>query len=106
MTAAFITSELTAAGTTAADRDLQERVALFIQQRQLARGAELTVFARRGVVTLIGVVNTFHQRQLLQSLVRRVAGVVQLQDELEVITPASSEYRSPRRELEVSALAQ
>ena len=72
------------ATTSPADRDLQHRVALFIQQRQLSRGARLTVRARRGVVTLAGVVPSFHHRQLLYSLARCVAGVIQVQDELEV----------------------
>jgi osmotically-inducible protein OsmY len=71
---------------TAADRDLQNRVSLFIQQRQLSRGAQLTVLAERGVVTLSGIVPTFHQRQLLHSLTRHVAGVVQVRDELDVQT--------------------
>jgi hypothetical protein len=72
---------------TSADRDLQNRVSLFIQQRQLSRGAQqLTVLASRGVVTLSGIVPTFHQRQLLHSLTRHVAGVVQVRDELDVQT--------------------
>lgn len=72
---------------TSADRDLQNRVSLFIQQRQLSRGAQqLTVLASRGVVTLSGIVPTFHQRQLLHSLTRHVAGVVQVRDELDVRT--------------------
>ena len=72
--------------STAADRDVQQRVALFIQQRHLSRGARLTVLARRGVVTLSGRVPSFHHRQLLISLAQRVAGVVQVQDELDVET--------------------
>jgi BON domain len=44
----------------------------------------LTVRARCGVVTLAGIVPSFHHRQLLFSLARRVAGVVQVKDELEV----------------------
>lgn len=71
-----------------ADRDLQARVALFIKQRQLHRGADLTILSHRGVITLLGLVPTFHQRQLLRSLVSRVAGVVLVQDELEVATQA------------------
>lgn len=69
-----------------ADRDLQQRVSLFIQQRQLSRGAQLTVLAQGGVITLSGIVTTFHQRQLLHSLTRHVAGVVQVRDELDVRT--------------------
>lgn len=89
------------AATTPADRDLQQRVALFIQQRQLSKGARLTILAHRGVVTLAGLVPTFHQRQLLFSLARRVAGVVQVQDELEVEShedhepePSAPNYRA------------
>lgn len=72
------------ANGTSTDRELQHRVALFIQQRQHPRGARLSVRARLGVVTLAGIVPSFHQRQLLVSLARRVAGVVQVYDELEV----------------------
>ena len=72
------------ANATTSDRELQHRVALFIQQRQLSRGARLKVSAHRGVVTLAGVVPSFHHRQLLVSLARRVAGVLQVEDELEV----------------------
>jgi osmotically-inducible protein OsmY len=75
---------LSFSATTPADRDLQHRVALFVHQRELTRGASLTIAARRGVVTLSGTVPTFHQRQLLHSFARRVAGVIQVQDELEV----------------------
>ena len=74
------------ASSTPADRDVQQRVALFIQQRHLSRGARLIVLARRGVVTLSGRVSSFHHRQLLVSLTQRVAGVVQVQDELDVET--------------------
>ena len=90
------------ATATPADRDLQHRVALFIQQRQLSRGAHLTVRARRGVVTLAGVVPSFHHRQLLYSLARRVAGVVQVEDELDVaeFDDAEPEPKAPsQREL-------
>ena len=85
--------------TTPADRDLQQRVALFIQQRHLSKGARLTVLAHRGVVTLAGIVPSFHHRQRLISLAQRVAGVVQVQDELDVETfdDEESEPISTRR---------
>ena len=69
------------------DQDLQHRVALFVQQKQLTTGARLQIEARRGVVTLKGTVSTFHQRQLLFASARRVAGVIGVQDELEVTRP-------------------
>jgi len=44
-------------------------------------------------------VPTFHQRQLLHSFARRVAGVVQVQDALEVDSPLDSEPARSDREL-------
>ena len=75
---------------TSADRDLQYRVALFVQQRQLTTNARVKVQARRGVVTLRGTVPTFHRRQLLYAFARRVAGVVNVVDELDVAEPPRS----------------
>lgn len=66
------------------DQDLQHRVALFVQQRRLTSGVQLSVSAHRGVITLKGSVPTFHQRQLLISYSQHVAGVVQVIDDLEV----------------------
>ena len=97
----FLNTLLNSPATTA-DQDLQDRVALFIQQRQLSRGTQLNVLARRGVVTLSGIVPSFHQRQLLHSLTRHVAGVVQVRDELDVQLPddddadLATDYRQTR----------
>jgi osmotically-inducible protein OsmY len=66
------------------DCDLAQRVKLMIEQRQLLKGARVTISARLGIVTLAGSVPSFHQRQLLHSLARHVAGVLQVCDELEV----------------------
>lgn len=81
-----------------ADQDLQYRIALYVQQRQLALGARLKIEATRGVVTLKGTVPNYHQRQLLYSFARRVAGAVAVVDELEVDLPPcnmSSECNRP-----------
>jgi osmotically-inducible protein OsmY len=64
--------------------DLQYRVALFLQQHRLSSGAHLRIEADCGVITLWGQVPSFHQRQLIHSFTRRVAGVVQVVDQLEV----------------------
>lgn len=72
--------------------DLQYRVALFLQQHRLASGARLRIEADRGVITLSGQVPSFHQRQLIHAFTRRVAGVVQVIDELEV-QPVESPVR-------------
>jgi osmotically-inducible protein OsmY len=65
--------------------DLQYRVALFLQQHRLSSGSRLRIEAHRGVITLAGQVPSFHQRQLIYSFARRVAGVVQVIDQLEVL---------------------
>jgi hypothetical protein len=69
------------------DCDVERRVALFLEQRRLTCGTRLAVVANRGVVTLRGTVPTFHQRQLLIAFARRVAGAVQVIDELDVDPP-------------------
>ena len=69
------------------DQDLQRRVVLFVQQPHLTLGAQLTVEASGGVVTLCGTVTSLQQRDLLHRFARRVAGVVRLVDELAVIPP-------------------
>ena len=42
---------------------------------------------RRGVVTLRGRVHTFHQKQLCLNCCQRVAGVLQIDDQIEVASP-------------------
>ena len=69
-------------------RALEQRVILFLQQRHLVFGCRLWVEAADGVVTLSGRVPTFHQRQLVYAFTRRVAGVLQVVDLLEVDPPA------------------
>ena len=66
------------------DADLSERVALLVQQRGLAFDSDVRIEARGGVVTLRGTVPTYYRRQLLYSSARRVAGVLEVVDELEV----------------------
>lgn len=68
---------------------LEQRIILFLQQRHLVFGCRLWVEAKDGVVTLSGRVPTFHQRQLIYAFTRRVAGVLQVIDLLEVDPPAA-----------------
>ena len=71
-------------------QDLLQRVALFLQQLRLASSSRLKLEAQGGVVTLAGEVPTFHERQRIYAASRRVAGVVQVIDRLEVAAPAAS----------------
>jgi len=70
--------------TDAASQDLTQRVALFLQQLRLTSYSRLVLEARGGVVTLAGLVPTFHQRQRILAATRQVAGVRQVIDRLEV----------------------
>lgn len=85
-----------------ADSELTRRVRLFIEQRRVAGGARLSIQASGGAVTLRGTAASFHQRQLLYSIARRVAGVQTVIDELDVELP-SSRPSSPLRGRPLSA---
>jgi hypothetical protein len=72
--------------STDADLLLRIRIALSIQRRA---GWHLVRFtARHGVVQLAGVVPAYYDRQLIVALVRHVAGVRGIEDELSVGDPA------------------
>lgn len=88
-----------------ADNDLARRVRLFLHQQRLINSARLLIDARRGVVTICGVVSTFYQRQLIVSAARRVAGAVQIVDEIHVDSPqvARAVARSANRPLTIVA---
>jgi hypothetical protein len=83
-------------------QNLAYRVGLFLQQRRLTQGARLRIESNRGVVTLRGHVASFHQRQLIHTLARHVTGVVQVIDELQVVSSAALHVR---RELRTEPLA-
>jgi osmotically-inducible protein OsmY len=66
------------------DQDLRQRVAAFLAGQHRPSLRHLNVDAREGVVTLRGNVPTFYERELSVRLARRVAGVVQLNDQIVV----------------------
>jgi hypothetical protein len=72
---------------TSADADLLRRVWLFLQQHRLISAEEFLIEVHRGVITLRGRVATFHRRQRIVSAARRVAGVSEIIDDLEVDAP-------------------
>ena len=81
--------------TPEADRELSQRVHLFLSGRSQPALRNLEVAARAGTVLLRGRVRSFYHRQLALELTRRVAGVIQIVDELIVddraTTPATSQ---------------
>jgi osmotically-inducible protein OsmY len=73
------------AGSTDLDRDLERRVVSFLLQCGVPRARGVIVHVQDGIVTLCGKVRSFYERQICVHSCRRVAGVMKLVDELEVI---------------------
>lgn len=66
------------------DEALQHRVEQFLFDRGVDSLSDIQVTVSRGVVTLHGVVASPHERWLCICCARRVAGVIRVEDELEV----------------------
>ncbi len=63
---------------------LQERVAQVLSKTPHRLGRGIRCQAERGCVRLEGVVLTYFQKQMAQEAVRRVDGVVEIQNDLHV----------------------
>jgi osmotically-inducible protein OsmY len=66
------------------DRDLKVRVVSYLAGCHMPGLRQLAVEARNGVVTITGRVKTYYEKQLGGQRARRVAGVVQLVDRIDV----------------------
>ncbi len=66
------------------DRDLERRVVNFLAGRQVPGLRNLSVKASSGVVTISGRVMTFYEKQLCNQCCRRVAGVLELINSVDV----------------------
>ncbi len=66
------------------DRELERRVINFLARQHFPRLQTIKVHARDGVVVISGRVNSFYERQMCIHCCQRVAGVVQLKDQVEV----------------------
>ncbi len=71
----------------ATDRDLERRVASHLADRHKPALRQLAVEVTNGTVTLRGRVHSFYEKQLCQECCRRVAGVVQFIDAIDVTYP-------------------
>jgi osmotically-inducible protein OsmY len=69
---------------TVTDQDLERRVLTYLETRQIPGVRWIEVQADQGIVKLSGTVRTFYQKQLCTHCTRRVAGVVQVVDEISV----------------------
>lgn len=66
------------------DRELERRVLDYLAGRQFPALRKIEVAAQDGTVTLCGEVQSFYQKQLCLNCCRRVDGVQQLVDKVEV----------------------
>ncbi len=78
-----------------ADRELARRVTNFLAGQHVPALRAIQVEARNGAVTLRGNVRTFFEKQLTHHGARRVAGVHQVIDEIEVAWPAKTDPYVP-----------
>ena len=74
------------------DRDLEQRVEQYLLDRHHPGLRSLDVEAHGGTVTIRGTVRTFYEKQLCQNICRRVAGVIRVDDQVEV---ANGERKVP-----------
>jgi osmotically-inducible protein OsmY len=87
-------------GWTRNDRDVERRVINYLSRQHFPGLRSVEVEAAQGVVTIRGRVKSFHERQLCINCCQRVAGVVHLNDEIQVEdwgrpTMAACESRFP-----------
>lgn len=71
--------------------ELFDRARLLLASQSLPAFRNISIEARQGRVTLRGELPSFYQRQLAVSLVRRIAGVIQVIDEL-AVAPRGGTY--------------
>jgi osmotically-inducible protein OsmY len=70
--------------TTMIDVPLDHRVSTALEQNPHVARRNLRFETRQGRVTLRGVVDTYYQKQMAQEALRRVEGVEEIANELEV----------------------
>lgn len=76
---------------TSADRELERRVTSFLAAKHVPGLRQLDVRADRGTVTVSGRVRTFYEKQLCNQCCRRVAGVRELVNAVDVVD-SSADY--------------
>jgi len=69
------------------DVDLERRVRNYLVGRHLPGLRRIEVEAQDGVVTITGRVHTYYEKQLCLACCARVAGVLQLVDQVKVVYP-------------------
>jgi osmotically-inducible protein OsmY len=82
----------TSAATNDTDLELAQRVASFLAERHVPGLRNLEVTASGGVVTVSGRVLTFYEKQLCNQCYRRVSGILQFINAVDVVgtTPGAA----------------
>jgi len=80
------------------DRELERRVINYLSRQHFPRLRSVEVESSQGVVTIRGRVKSFHERQLCINCCQRVAGVVQLNDEV-IVEEWPAAYEQPVRSM-------
>jgi len=94
-------------GWTRNDRDVERRVINYLSRQHFPGLRSVAVESSQGVVTIRGRVKSFHERQLCINCCQRVAGVVQLNDEIQVEEwdrRSAATYESPLPSLALSGV--
>src|SRR5688572_29631532 len=79
-----------------ADRELARRVTNFLAGQHVPALRAIQVEVRNGAVTLRGRVRTYYEKQLSHHSAKRVAGVHQVINEIEVAWPSKTDsYVAP-----------
>jgi osmotically-inducible protein OsmY len=83
-------------GSVNADRDLEERVHIFLKRFCFPAARSIQVEARQGFVALSGTVASFFHRQLCVAMAKKVDGVSAVVDQISVQSAESTRvYRLP-----------
>ncbi len=78
----------------AADLDLENRIASFLDQRSVPHGCQVRANAHQGTVVVSGQLESQHEKWLCLETCQRVAGVVRLIDQ--IVIPADSVEVEPQ----------
>jgi len=77
------------------DPPLTDRIAIALRRNPYVPGKTLRFEAAEGRVTLRGVVHSYFQKQMAQEALRRIEGVHEIRNELEVTGAAGYPAREP-----------
>jgi hypothetical protein len=88
---------MSAATTSSADFDLEQRIRSFLAGRNYPALQGLEIEVRQGVVSVSGHVDTFHEKQLATNCCQRVAGVLQVINNVDVRHHRVDSEQTPSR---------